>query len=478
MDAHQKRVHAAYLAECSAQAAYDWLHEHRRPENDAPGLLDDVPKVLEYLLTRRNDPLIDLGIAQFGKSIRAIKQVFERGNSGVRCAALSNPVVGPAGFMRTAWLDTETLSTLLRTGSNAELEALTTNPFLDSEAIEHLLEKKEEFSELSEIRYLRMLAWLGSNPRMAQSYDRGILDGWAEYHHGAVFTLAWELARTLEPNKMNAYVLYELLRRIEPPGLYENPNEVTARWKIEKETEDGKRSFAYSFSLRTLLADRIEANDDLLNSDDLALRESFYRRFSVREYKDWTKFIEKDGENAFDAILENDGLWRSEDTRRELGDLAWKVPDLHSSMMAPNSFNWTEEGKRKQHPEWFRDEDEEYSNEPDAVIRRLDKKIDKIATSMDVDFDGYGNEPTIMRTEGKIEELSDKIDSIESALDRLNDKEMDGLEGVDNRLDELRASLNEARSEAIAARSNPEPVKIGPILVWIAIAIIAVSIWL
>ena len=476
MDEHQKRIEAAYLVKCSAQAAYDWLNEHKRPEDEKPSPFDNTPAVLEYLLVRRNDPLIDLGIARFGKSTTAIKRVFNRGNLGVRCAALSNPVVGPEGIFRTAWLNKETLQELIKTGSDAELEALATNPFLDDEAIEHLLEKKEEFAELSEIRYLKVLVGLGKNPRMAQPYDRGILDGWAEYSHGRVFTLAWELARTMEPNQMNAYALLELLQRAHHPVGYENPEEVAARWRIEEEPEEGKHPLGGSFFLRTLLADLMKANDDLLNSDDLALRESFYRRFSVREYKDWPKFIEKDGEHAFDAMVENDGLWRSKDAREDLRDLAWKVPDPHSSMQAPNTRNWVEERKRREHPEWFRDEDEEYSDEPDAVIRRLDKKIDKLANSMDVDFDGYGGDPTVKRIEDKFENLEDKINKIERALDRVEDVESGNLEKVSDGLYDLKSALNEAKSEIYAPRPAPEPVKVVPTWVWIAAAVFAILI--
>ena len=218
----------------------------------------------------------------------------------------------------------------------------------------------------------------------------------------------------------------------------------------------------------------MKANDDLLNSDDLALRESFYQRFSVREYKDWPKFIEKDGEHAFDAMVENDGLWRSKDAREDLRDLAWKVPDPHSSMQAPNTRNWVEERKRNEHPEWFRDEDEEYSDEPDAVIRRLDKKIDKLANSMDVDFDGYGDDPTVKRIEDKFENLEDKIDRIERALDRVEDVESGNLEKVSDGLYDLKSVLNEVKSEIYAPRPAPEPVKVVPTWVWIAAAVFAI----
>ena len=71
MDGHEKRIEAAYLVGCAPQRAYDWLREHARKDDEAPSILDDeIPAVLEYLLARRNHPLIDLGIARFQGTIR------------------------------------------------------------------------------------------------------------------------------------------------------------------------------------------------------------------------------------------------------------------------------------------------------------------------------------------------------------------------------------------------------------------------
>ncbi len=388
MDRYQTRIEAAYLVECSSQAAYDWLHENRQPDGEEPPILDEFPKVIEYLLVRRNDSLIDLGIARFGKSITAIKRVVKRGNLGVRCAALSNPHIGPAQPMRLigdGWLDENGLKELIRSGCYAELQAFARNPFLDDTALEHLLEKKEEFAELSENQYLHMLMWLGGNPRMSKSYDDRILDGWAEYSHGRVFSLAWELARTLPADQLRASALYELLRKTSLPVSYKEPETVIARWRIEEERDDEKHSLAYSYFLRSRIADTLKPDASLLNSDDFAVRESFYRRFEPSKFEDWPKFVERDGEEGFVAIVENDRLWRSDDNRRRLSDLAWEVPDPHSGMNAPNALRWAEERKRREHPDWFRDEDEEYSSSPNAIIRRLEKKIDKISESMGVD---------------------------------------------------------------------------------------------
>ena len=113
MDRYQQRIEAAFLTRCSPQAAYDWLFGRRFTGDEAPWLsewLSEAPKVLEYLLLRRKDPLIDLGIARFGHSSKAVRRVFRRGDVGVRCAALSNAHIGPSGLFDDGWLEKKTMS--------------------------------------------------------------------------------------------------------------------------------------------------------------------------------------------------------------------------------------------------------------------------------------------------------------------------------------------------------------------------------
>jgi len=52
-------------------------------------------------------------------------------------------------------------------------------------------------------------------------------------------------------------------------------------------------------------------------------------------------------------------------------------------MHAPNSYNNVEIRKRRQHPEWFAEEDAEYGNNPDVIVRRLEKKLDKLVDTIE-----------------------------------------------------------------------------------------------
>jgi len=466
MDRNQQRIDAAFLANCSSQAAYDWLYERRHTGDDRPSLLSEAPKVLEYLLARRKDPLIDLGIARFGRSSEAIRRVFRRGNTGVRCAALSNPHVGPSGIFHDGWLEESDIKEIIRNGTGAELESLSKNKFLSDGALEHLIERKEEFSDLSDEQYIQMLVWLGRNPRMSAEYDNRVLDGWAEYSHGRIFSLAWDLARHLPATKTNACVLYELLQHTATPVGYDNPEEVIERWRIEEKPKDGERPLAYSYFLRSRLADVLDADEQLLISDDCALRESFYRRFSPWKFKDWPSFIERDGELAFDALVENDELWKSEEVRGVLSDLAWKVPDPHSSMDAPNTYRAVEERKRRQHPSRFSDEDAEYSNEPDAILRRLEKKIAKF-------------EDVFEATTGNDDQYTLAMNDLTERLEHIIEQTESG--GIENK-EELARDLQGLREELLEQRATVQSVQCKymrpSVWPWVVVIVLLILIYL
>lgn len=465
MDRYQQRIEAALLAHCSPQAAYDWLFDRRYTDDEGPPWLAEAPETLEYLLVRRKHPLIDLGIARFGHSLSMIRKVFRRGDLGTRCAALANPHVGPrtrSNRINDGWLQEDELENLVRCGSEAELEAFVTNRFLNDDALECLLERKEEFENFSDEKYTKVLIWLGKNPRMSAEYDRGVLDGRAEYRHGRVFSLAWELARHLPTTKTNASVLYELLQHTALPVGYDNPGEVLERWRIEGEPHNGSRSLASSYFLRTRIADVLKPDGKLLDSDDPAVRESFYRRFSPWQFKDWQTFIERDGELAFDGMVENDELWRGAENRKVLRDLAWKVPDPHSSMNAPNALNAVEERKRRQHPEWFAEEDSEYSNSPDSILRRLEKKLDKIVDAVEALSD----------TDNQVNgEATDIAQNVERLLERREET------GNDNQ-NELRKELHRLRDELLESRTitQPTPCRYTRAPVWPWIIVIALLI--
>src|SRR5207249_674770 len=104
-------------------------------------------------------------------------------------------------------------------------------------------------------------------------------------------------------------VLNRLLYKAQPPGGFKKEVEqAIERWRIDPPKKEDDRYYnpGHGFDLRSRLADLLEADERLLNSPDLALRQSFYRRFSPWKFKNWPTFIERDGEFAFDEFVGND----------------------------------------------------------------------------------------------------------------------------------------------------------------------------
>ncbi len=251
---------------------------------------------------------------------------------------------------------------------------------------------------------------------------------------------AWDLTRTMEPNVKNANVLYYLLRSVKHSRRFSNPLEVASRWKLKSKERDSSSFFDKTYNLRTIIANAHEANDILKNSDDFAFRSSFYRRFSIWKHPNWPSFIEEDGVSAFDELLRNEALWESQSRRDTLSELAWKLPDPSASMRAPNSFNAMVERYRIIYPEWFRDEDDEYSTATDAVTRRTESKIDKIMQVLDIS-NGAARQPI----------SSHLLDT----RTNINDSDRNNIENFIQKLDDLKRTIyNELESSNGSLQSS------------------------
>jgi hypothetical protein len=340
-------------------------------------------RVVEYVLLRRRHPLIDLGLAQYARSPHVLRIVFGRGNSGDRCAVLSNPF-----FFDVGWLSEGAvvrLEPVLKRGNRREVEALALNPHLPDSFYEHLIKKTKYFADLDDRTYKLMLYRLGENPRLSSSYDDTYLDGYKDYKFHSVFTAAWELTMTAPTTEEWAGILAHLLHRAQTPIGFKEVAKVIERWRIDPPRKDDDSYYkpGYGFDLRSRLADLLEADDNLLNSQDSALRHSFYRRFSPRKYKNWPDFLQRDGEAFVQEAMQNMDLWRTAEEREKLQKVAWASPDPRSDMMMPNVFRAREKSLRETHPEWFHAEDDEYSNDPNAVARRVEKLLKSIAEKLE-----------------------------------------------------------------------------------------------
>lgn len=390
MSDYQKRITATFLKHCSQERAYEWLSANSKFSGELKeGFsrkyeLERERKVLEYLLLRRKSPLIDLGLAQFACTPYVLKAVFARGGPGVRCAVLANPFLFDSSLIREDLVIN--LQEVVIRGNRRELEALAENAHLPDEFYENLINRVEYFTELDDRNYKLMLYRLGGNSRLSATYDETYLDGYSDYKYHKVFTTAWQLCVTLPTTQEWAAVLVHLLYKAQPPVGFNEVEQVIERWRIDPPKKEDERYYnpGYAFDLRSRLADLLEADERLLNSSDLALRKSFYRRFSPWRFKNWPEFLDKDGlEFVEEVVRGNLSLWKSHEERDRLQQVAWDCPDPHSDMMMPNIYRGREQSLREEHPDWFHDEDDEYSADPSAVARRMEKLLKSIDEKLD-----------------------------------------------------------------------------------------------
>ena len=387
---YEKRMTAMFLSSCSAEKAYEWLSENSMRFADEgvfhQRTLIRERRVLEYLLLRRKDRLIDLGLAQFGGTPYALQAVFVRGTAGIRCALLANPSLSAQDLQGKN--PVVNLSAIAKRGDRRELEALALNPHFPNTFYEHLLNRTEYFAELDESNYKFMLSRLGENPRLSTPYDYTHLNGFTQWDHDRTSTMAWALTKTVPTTEEWAEVLVRLLHKAEG-GLEEEEIAPTLeRWRIDPPLTDDDREYmlgySYSWQLRFRLADLLKANNNLLNSEDPALRGSFYRRFSLREYRNWPEFLQKDGEGFVKEAMHNMSLWQTKEDRKRLKQVAWDTPDPNSDLSMPNVYMSLFKMRLAEHPDWFYDETDEHSADPNAVARRTEKLLNSIVERLDI----------------------------------------------------------------------------------------------
>lgn len=226
---------------------------------------------------------------------------------------------------------------------------------------------------MSEEKRLIAIYALRENERMRTPYDDSFMDGYAEYSYGAVFNAAWKLAETVPTTDSWAYVLSLLYDRLQPDAFsVEKPLDVASRWLLQE--EDEAKSVAKGFlsnhqGVRKCLAKLALAKStslavSLLDSEDVAFRAAGYAHSDLTAGQ-IEKAYEKDGEFAFREMVHNCNIWRSSDKRKALHDVAWLVVnnDKHSDLMAANIFNGVRDNFAKDHPDWFK-EDDDFVPEP------------------------------------------------------------------------------------------------------------------
>ena len=380
---------AAFLSQCRDGDARDWLKN--RPVEFSPvfGTPRTPPEshVLEYILYRRNLPLIDLALAEHGRSGTVLKRVYKRVSHFTRVVSCTNASLFYGDEVPGITLTSRPplLRNIVTGGSFAELRAVCENSRLDRSFYASLVNcwkddndaQNTHSAAVSSDRFKHILYFLSNNPRVSTKLDPFRLDARGGLDHLEFNTRCWKLATVVPVEPAWAFVLSELYRKLTRyTDDFGDVKQVLDRWRPADEEAD-----AFSWNnpfpdVREQIAAKfLEPSIDMLNDDDLAIRRAFYRTFDPErpEFRelDWTEWLERD-ERCDIWLSGNEEIWRSSLGRSKLRSLLWHKSRKNNDVTDIDFFDEREEEYRKANPEWFDSEqdEEEYEkgeSEPDQM---------------------------------------------------------------------------------------------------------------
>lgn len=395
----------AFLTQCSEQDAQDCL-KNRPVEFSTvfatPRTLRES-HVLEYILYRRNAPLIDLALAQHGRSRSVLERVFRRGNLPTRVVACANPSLFVGNVLHESPLRVNLLWQIVRRGSLAELRVVCENPHLTSGFYTALVDCWEGLDEspfpqherLSSNRFQHVLFFLSNNPRISvpreESQERYYYDGFSDYEYTKFFTDCWKLAQVVPVEPEWAYVLARLYQRLyRPYDVFDDIAKVLDRWRpagenLEPSLHDELPS-PFPDIREQIAAKFVEPSIESSKDSDPAIRRAFYGTFDPErpEFRelDWTEWSERD-EWCYIWLSSNEKIWRSPLGRSNLRSMLWHQSRESNDLVHVGYFDKQEQEIRKANPEWFDSEEdsEEWENgESEADrIEHLERTVRNMA---------------------------------------------------------------------------------------------------
>ena len=425
---------AVFLSQCSEREACDWLKGRSVNYSGVTGTPETPPEshVLEYILYRRNLPLIDLALAEHGRSRSVLERVFRRASLSIRVVACGNPSLFHGKVLRASiFLDvisdrskpiTDRSRSILRhgslaktldsppdtghvyfllhhiviRGSLAELRAICENPDMRSDFYAFLVgcwdgwgnSQFDPNCHVSSDRFKRVLFFLSKNPRISTPFEKSKSDDYDfEYHE--LHRKCWELAKIVPVEREWAYILSELYQNLYClHHVFDDIEAVLNRWRPENESFDEIGISPFELIREVIAVKFLTPKTEMLKSDDPALRRAFYSTFDPErpyyetdrtEWREmnWAEWLARD-KHCDSWLVFNENVWRSSLGRQKLESLLSEVSFRNYTY---NNFRKLEGKYRRTNPEWFENEEaqERYDEpEPDR-IGKLESAIQNLA---------------------------------------------------------------------------------------------------
>lgn len=369
-------------------ASNDFIYKFYKNSEKYSTEIDDI---LEAKLLSKNDPFIDIVLAQYCQHGATIFNLFSRAiqsdNLPLKLACLSNEFdafgesIPSVLFRENRWDDCPLLLDWFRSISDREIEVLFSNKSIDRNWLGSLLECEDKFwIVLKEDQQLHILRSLCKNSVIKHRDIGFFIDGFLEYEHNKLFSTIWSLAVKLPTTRQYAYALSILLENTAFIRSHFDAVQIAKRWDIVDEKEpktDDKflnsyelvRVHLYKKVFKDLYRDDC-SNKEHFDNPDIAYRCCAYRQLKNITVDDMNSIVEKDGALAVNYLLMNDNLWISEETREALQNLCSKTDRKNSNgiWFCTKDFLVREKKMEELNPNWFIEKIFEDSNIDDKPL--------------------------------------------------------------------------------------------------------------
>ena len=273
------------------------------------------------------------------------------------------------------------------------LESYLSNELIDERLLVDLYEKRTPFNSLTDEQWLKAIGRTISNPRLSTPYH-GLMNFFADMSYHQVFTAAWKLWESLPVNETSAYILERLGAKL----LTEKPHDMDVlatirRWKVEGNAEDRDLAVGYlgtfgmcRYNLARLIGTYTSEFESLKDSDDIALRRSYYQRFRPRDPEEIKELFENEKEKRIflNAAIDNLNLFTSENLRRQLSECCCERKAPHFNLMILQHFKDKCDRLKQSHPEWFPDYHGSLTfDEVKDPVLRTDKRLEFLQKKVD-----------------------------------------------------------------------------------------------
>jgi hypothetical protein len=324
----------ARLSQLPPEAAAEALRERnqKRREELGDSAFYEYLEVEEALLARR-EPLIDLGLAQYGVNTNVLRELYQRSlvgtgdaalDMGIRIAALANRLAPQRFFETNPVVDDEELQRLAAEGTEEEMKALLANP-MTREYVAKLFGREPPFDAIDDERFHTLMRASILNPRLA--FDESTMHG-PDLKHMYISNGIYNLLSTVPVTVRWLWTLDDLLFNYMPASTHSDKNvlQVIDRWRAFVINETGRYTelnMADEFCCRVAAMFGTWLGDDGFKrlgtpgSEDVILRCAHYGNHDMNP-KEMKAANQKDGAVFTFAFLHNSHLYWNRTCRAAL----------------------------------------------------------------------------------------------------------------------------------------------------------------